>query len=81
MTSIKTEVRRRDGAQAEVSGRNPERAALRVEMKSAAGPRTKAETKLRLQCHPRTAVCGTACTVVWEGGGGDPAPYPILEAA
>jgi hypothetical protein len=24
-----------------------------------------------------TAVCGTACTVVWEGGGGNPAPYPI----
>ena len=44
MTSIRTEVRRQDGAQVAGSGRNPERAALRVQMDSAAGPRTKAET-------------------------------------
>jgi hypothetical protein len=25
----------------------------------------------------QTAVCGTACTVVWEDGGGNPASYPI----
>ena len=45
MTSKSTEVRLGDGAQAGVSGRNPERAALRVEMESVAGPRTKAETE------------------------------------
>ena len=45
MTSIRTEVRRQDGAQVAGSGRNPERATLRVQMDSAAGPRTKAETE------------------------------------
>ena len=45
MTSIKTEVRLQDGAQEAGSGRNPERATLRVQMDSAAGPRTKAETE------------------------------------
>ena len=45
MTSISAEVRRQDGAQAAGSGRNPERAARRVEMELVAGPRTKAETE------------------------------------
>lgn len=44
MTSKSAEVRRRDGAQAEASGWNPERAAVRVEMESVAGTRTKAES-------------------------------------
>ena len=44
MTSIRTEVRRQDGAQVAGPGRNPERAALRVQMDSVADPRTKAET-------------------------------------
>lgn len=44
MRSKSAEVRRGDGAQAEASGRNSERVALRVEMESVAGPRTKAET-------------------------------------
>ena len=28
-----------------------------------------------------TAVCGTAGTVVWEGGGREPAPYPNVRPA
>ena len=44
MTSIRTEVRRQDGAQVAGPGRNPERAALRVQTDSVADPRTKAET-------------------------------------
>ncbi|MGA8442859.1 MAG: hypothetical protein WB714_31890, partial [Candidatus Sulfotelmatobacter sp.] len=32
----------------------------------------------------RTAVCGPACTVVWQGRRGDPSPYadyPVILAA
>jgi RNA-directed DNA polymerase len=42
MKPAKAEVRRRDGAQAEASGRNPERAALRAEVEPATDLRTKA---------------------------------------
>lgn len=43
MTVVKAEARRQDGAQTEVSGRNPERAVVRAEVASAADVRTKAE--------------------------------------
>ena len=36
------------------------------------------DTVQRLQRISRTAVCGTARTVVWEGDRDDPVPYPIL---
>ncbi|NMG46455.1 group II intron reverse transcriptase/maturase [Aromatoleum toluvorans] len=44
MKPAKAEIRRQDGAQAEASGRNPERGALRAEAESATDWRTKAET-------------------------------------